>query len=322
MKPVSHNIPSVRTTHSPIMLKDEFSKCDNNVRLNSKVAIVTGATSGTGLEVAKNLAKRGAKVIIAGRNPAKLENAKNEIIQFSGRNDVVTRQIDFNSLSSVRNFVNMTVQTEPRVDILINNIGAIGLEDKLTQDNLHTMMQVNYYGMFLLTYLLFPLLKSSAPSRIVNVSSLGLILGNVDFDSWNEVERYSSFGYYCNAKLAEVLFTVEMDRRIRGSGVSVYSMDPGLGKSEFFRNFDNELVKRFLNAALLTIGRPLDRVASMPVFLAVDPRVEGRSGMHFRDCKEFYSSWYANDTLLAQKLWEDSKKLVKISSNEDWDNFI
>ncbi|KOB78650.1 Uncharacterized protein OBRU01_02266, partial [Operophtera brumata] len=294
---------------------------DSKRLLNGKVAIVTGATSGTGLEVAKNLAKRGAKIIIASRNPDKLENAKNEIFQFSGRNDVVTRQMDFGSLSSVRNFVDMTVQTEPRLDILINNIGAIGLEDRLTQDNLHTMMQVNYYGMFLLTYLLFPLLKSSSPSRVVNVSSLGLILGNADFDSWNEVGRYSNFGYYCNAKLADVLFTVEMDRRIRGSGVSVYSMDPGLGKSEFFRNYDNELVKRILNAALQKFGRPLNRVATMPVFLAVDPSVEGRSGMHFRDCKEFYSSWYANDTVLAQRLWEDSKRLVKITRDEDWEKF-
>lgn len=99
-------------------------------------------------------------------------------------------------------------------------------------------------------------------------------------------------------------------------------MDPGLGKSEFFRHFDNELVKRVLNTALLTIGRSLDRVAVMPVFLAVDPRVEGQSGMHFRDCKVYYSSWYANNSVLGQRLWEDSKRLVKVTRAEDWDNFL
>lgn len=300
------------------MTKDIFSDCETEVQLDGKVALVTGATSGTGFEVAKNLAHRGAKVIIASRNPDKLEDARIKIAK-TARGDIVTSQVDYNSLSSIRDLVHVTVQTEERLDILINNIGAIGLEDSLTQDHLHTMMQVNYYGMFLLTYLLFPLLRSSAPSRVVIVSSSALLLGNPDFNTWNEVGRYSSFGYYCNAKLAEILFTVEMDRRIKGSGVSVFSMDPGLGKSMFFRNFDNELVKTVLHGALLTFGRPLDRVATMPVYLAVDLRVEGRSGKHFRDCKEFYSSWYANNTELSEKLWKDSKRLVNVLREEEWD---
>lgn len=301
------------------MVKDEFSGCENDVKLDGKVAIVTGATSGVGLEVAKNLAKRGAKVIIASRNPSKLQNAKEEIIQTSGHDDVITRQMDFESLKSVRNFVFETKRTEPKVDILINNIGAIGLEDGLTNDGIHTMMQVNYYGMFLLTYLLFPLLKSSAPSRIVNVSSLGLILADPDIDHWNDVGRYSSFGYYCNAKLAIVMFTGEMGRRIKSSEVSVYSTDPGLIKSEFFNKLPSLFWKSFWNTGLFVFGRFSPRVATMPVYLAVDPRVDGESGKHYRDCKEYYSSWYANDTSLTERLWKESKKLVGITREEDWE---
>ncbi|XP_022824696.1 retinol dehydrogenase 12-like [Spodoptera litura] len=300
-------------------VKDDFTDCETNVRLDGKVALVTGATAGTGLEIAKNLARRGAKVIIASRNPSKLADARNTIIQDSGNQNVITRQMDFESLSSVRNFADTTLRTEPRLDILINNIGAIGLDDRLTEDGLQLMMQVNYFGSFLLTFLLFPLLRISAPSRVVNVSSLALILGTVDLEHWNDIGQYSNFGYYCNAKLADVLFTVEMEKRIRGSGVSVYSMDPGLGKSEFFRNFDNVLIKNVLNAALLKFGRPLPRVATMAVFLAVDPKFEGESGKHFRDCHEFYSSWFANDTVLSRNMWEETKRLVRITGYEDWE---
>ncbi|KAJ8714757.1 hypothetical protein PYW07_002982 [Mythimna separata] len=300
-------------------VRDDFTDCETDVRLDGKVALVTGATAGTGLEIAKNLARRGAKVIIASRNPAKLADVKNTIIETTGNQNVVTGQIDLESLSSVRSFADTTLRTEPRLDILINNIGAIGLEDRLTGDNLQLMMQVNYFGSFLLTFLLFPILRASAPSRIVNVSSLALILGTVDLDHWNDVGRYSNFGYYCNAKLADILFTVEMEKRIRGSGVSVFSMDPGLGKSEFFRNFDNALIKNVLNAALLKFGRPLHRVATMAVFLAVDPKFENESGRHFRDCHEFYSSWYANDTVLTRNVWEETKRLVRITSDEDWE---
>ncbi|CAH0718080.1 unnamed protein product, partial [Brenthis ino] len=301
---------------------DDFTDCENDVRLDGKVAIVTGATDGIGLEVAKNLAKRGAKVIIASRNPAKLLNTKNTIIHSSGNENVITKTMDFESLKSIRSFASDINTFEPRLDILINNIGAIGLEDRLTADNLHTMMQVNYFGAFLLTFLLFPLMKTSAPSRIVNLSSISLLLGYIDIDHMNDVGRYSTLELYSNAKLATVLFTVEMDKRIKNSGVNVYSMDPGLGKSKFFRYYDDSPLKQFLNFGLLLVGRPLDRVATMPVYLAVDPRVEKSSGKHFRDCAEFYSTWFANDTVLTKKLWEKSKRLVGITPEEDWERCV
>ncbi|CAH2087702.1 unnamed protein product [Euphydryas editha] len=297
---------------------DDFTECENDVQLHGKVALVTGATSGSGLETARNLAKRGAKVIIASRSATKLSDAKADIIKSSGNENIVTRTVDYESLQSVRNFAHEMYLFEPRLNILINNVGAIALEDRLTSDNLHLMMQVNYFGAFLLTFLLYPLMKSSAPSRIVNVSSISLLLGYIDLDHINDVGG-STIKYYANAKLADVLFTVEMNKRIQGSGVNVYSMDPGLIKSDFFRNSNNTFWKSFLNAGLMLVGRSPVRTALMPVFLAVDPRVANASGKHFRDCAEFYSSWFSNDAVLTKRLWEESKRLVGITPEEDWE---
>ncbi|XP_060804472.1 retinol dehydrogenase 13-like [Amyelois transitella] len=302
-----------------MVIRDDFYKCETDVQLNGKVAIVTGATSGTGLEVAKNLARRGARVIITGRDTKRLEDAEKNIKQSSGNDNIVSRKMDFGRLETVRDFVKETIATEPKLDILINNIGAIGLQDMQTQDNLHLMMQVNYFGTFLLTYLLFPLLSASAPSRIVNVSSLALILGHIDLDHMNDVGKYSNFGYYCNAKLAEILFTVEMNKRINGSGVEVFSMDPGLGKSKFFRHLDNGVLKDILHKGLEIFGLPLERVATLPVYLAVDPKVANFSGKHYRYCEKYYSSWFAEDEELTRNLWKESKRLLNITGLEDWE---
>ncbi|XP_053611923.1 retinol dehydrogenase 13-like [Plodia interpunctella] len=301
-----------------MVIRDEFYKCETDVTVKGKVAIVTGATSGTGLEVAKNLVKRGAKVIITERDSKRLQEAGKTIRETTRNGEVVMRIMDFGRLATVRDFARKTVATEPRVDILINNIGAIGLPDTLTQDNLHMMMQVNYYGTFLQTYLLLPLLKSSAPSRIINISSLALILGIIDLKHMNDIGRYSNFGYYCNAKLAEVLFTVELDKQMKGTGVSAYSMDPGLGKSNFFRNLDNETVKAVLNKGLQIFGLPLERVATLPVYLAVDPRVANFSGKLFRYCETFYSSWFADDENLTRNLWDESKRLLNLTGTVDF----
>lgn len=301
--------------HGMKLYINEFSKCETDARLDGKVALVTGATSGIGLETAKNLAKRGAKIIISSRNPAKLAKAKDEIIQYGGHTNVFSRQVDFESLSSVREYAEETLAVEPRLDILINNIGAVGIRDGLTEDGLHTMMQVNYFGGFLLTFLLFPLLKASAPSRVINVSSIAVLLGQIDFAHWNDVGQYASFGFYSNAKLAQLLSTVEMNKRIEGSGVSIYTFDPGMTNTNIARYFESEFVKGFLK----TFGRRPDDVVKLPVFLAADPNVADQSGKHFRDCKEFYSSWFANDTALTKRLWDESKRLVRIQEQEDWE---
>ncbi|XP_026750194.2 retinol dehydrogenase 11-like [Galleria mellonella] len=300
-------------------LLNVFNKCETNVQSDGKVAMITGGTSGLGLEAAKYLASRGTKVIITGRRKDKLDNAIEVISKFSRNSNVVGRLVDYGNLTSVRDLATETIAMEPKLDILINNVGAIGVEDKLTPDNLNAMMQVNYFGAFLLTYLLFPLLKLSAPSRVINVSSLASILGHVNPDYMNNVNVYSNFGLYSNAKLANILFAVEMSKRTEGSGVSVYSLDPGLIKTDFFRYLDNVILKKFLNSLLHIFGQTISEAAKAPVYLALDPNVKNYSGKNFRSCSEFGTEWYARDQALNRKLWEKSKELLKISPDEEWD---
>ncbi|XP_041981403.1 retinol dehydrogenase 13-like [Aricia agestis] len=301
-------------------VKDDLvARCENSVRLDDRVALVTGSTSGVGVDVATQLAERGARVIITGRNATKLEETRSRIVNTTGNDNVVARQVSFESLSSIRSFVHQMYIHEAKLNILINNVGAIGLEDRRTEDDIHVMMQVNYLGTFLMTFLLFPLLRASAPSRIISVSSLAVLLGHIDFDHMNDVGRFSSFGLYSNAKLADVLFTVEMNKRIGGSGVSVFSLDPGLVKTDFLRNFQETPSRMFLSWTLFVMGESTNRAATAYVWLASEEKVVNSSGKNFLYCKEFYSSWFAEDAELTRRLWEESKRLVKITDDEDWE---
>lgn len=179
------------------------------------MALVTGGGSVIGLEMATDLANRGARVIIASRNEAKLQLARDHI-------DVDDRLLDLESFQSVRQFTKQIV-TETRLDILVNNAGGFGLPDTLTGDGLNLMMQVNFYSVFLLTYLLLPLPKSSAPNRIINSSAETMCFGEIDLI---DIGRYNMITASGNSKLAEALITLEWDRRIQGKGVTANSYDP------------------------------------------------------------------------------------------------
>lgn len=301
------------------MVSDELQQCEGGDDLRGRTVLVTGATSGAGLHAARRLAVRGARVLITGRDVGRLRAARDDVLLAAPGAELRTGLVDFSSLASVRNFAAETLRREPRLDALVNNVGAIGLPDVLTKDGLQITVQVNYFAPFLLTFLLLPLLRASAPSRVVTVSSLALLLGDIDLGRFARVGEYSAFGYYCNAKLAGVLFTAEMAERVAGYGVAVNSMDPGLSKSDFFRNFSPSLVTRLLSAALVAAGRPLDDVAAMSVYLATDSRLNEVTGEHFRDCRPFYSSWTARDAGLRAALWRYSKRLVNISRDEDWE---
>lgn len=292
--------------------------CITNVKLTGKVAVITGGGSGMGLEAAKDLAYRGARVIIASRNATKLRIARDNIQAETGNPDVDFKVLNLESLTSVRRFAH-EVRSENRLDILINNAGGVGLPDVLTEDGLTLMMQLNFFGGFLLTYLLLPLLKSSAPSRIINSSAISMYFGKIDFDHWNDIGRNGVLLASGNAKLATALITVEWDQRLKGTGVTANSFDPFFARDTDILAYLN---KDMMDASLLLldlVGRPKKEVGQQIAYYAAAPGLEKVSGAHFKFCTRWPNHWQSGDQELRNRLWEEAKKAVRITPDEDWE---
>ncbi|XP_045776125.1 retinol dehydrogenase 13-like [Maniola jurtina] len=293
--------------------------CDTDTRLDGKTAIVTGGSSGVGYETAKNLALRGAKVIIASRNETKLTRARDRLQKITNNKLVSHKRIDLASLKSIRSFAAYTINTQERLDILINNAGAVGLPDRLTEDGLNLTMQVNYFGAFLLTYLLLPLLKNSAPSRIINSSASSMYIGHIDFDDWNDVGRYNTVELLANSKLAVALFTAELDNRFGDSGVTANSFDPFLVRDTDLLNNLPDLVKNISRLFVNVAGQPKQDVGKEVAALASNPELEMESGQHYKFCRKWINHWLVSDEELTGTLWDISKGVVKITPEEDWE---
>ena len=184
-------------------------KCQSNKSLKGKTVVITGGNTGIGKETAVDLAGRGARVIIGCRNLEKGKEALKEIQERSGSSSVFLEQIDLASLESVRTFSDKILNSEPRLDILINNAGVMACPYQKTEDGFEMQFGVNHLGHFLLTLLLLDRLKRSQPSRIINVSSSAHRMGSgkINFDDIHFEKSYSSWGAYFNSKLANVLFT-------------------------------------------------------------------------------------------------------------------
>lgn len=291
--------------------------CECSRHLVGKVVIVTGGNAGIGYETAKNLAERGAKVILACRDEERGNNAKNKIIAETGNKDVHFKKLDLASFRSVREFAKDILDTEKRLDILINNAGAIGLGNKKTEDGLLVGMQINHFGPFLLTNLLLPLLKSSAPSRIINVSSMGHTYGEIDFQNLNmekETEKtYSDMKVYTNSKLCNVLMTVELSRRLENTGVTTNSLHPGAVSTEIGKHIKNPCYYYLLWIAMKLFYKSAWEGAQTTIYLATSPEGGAVSGLYFSDCKPKNTSRLARDKELARKLWEESERIVNLN---------
>lgn len=287
--------------------------CRTSAHMVGKVVIVTGGNSGIGLETAKDLASRGARVIIACRNVKRAEVAREEIVKFSGNNDVHCRQLDLSSLRSVREFCNEIMKTEKRLDVLINNAGAGGLGNYKTEDGLHIGMQVNYFAPFLLTCLLLPFLKSSAPSRIINISSMIHKYGLLDFENLNMEKYWSDYLVYANSKLFLNLMTLELSERIKGTNVTVNALHPGVAATNIFRNIPSSLIRNIVKKSVGFLFQNAWEAAQTSIYLAVSPDVSHVSGCYFSDCREKKPSKTAQDLEVAKRLFAESERLVKFT---------
>ncbi|MCI0783644.1 MAG: SDR family oxidoreductase, partial [Chloroflexi bacterium] len=206
-------------------------------QMKDKTVVVTGGNNGIGLETAVGLSKLGAHVVITARNQAKGEAALADIKDRSQNGSVQLMLADFASLSSIRDFAANFKKDHDRLDVLVNNAGGVNTSRSETQDGFETTFGVNHLGYFLVTNLLLDTLKASAPARVVSVSSRAHERRKgMNFDDLNSKQSYSGMGVYGDSKLANVLFTYELARRLKGSGVTANCLHPGVVRSGFGQN--------------------------------------------------------------------------------------
>lgn len=255
----------------------QFGK--ENVRMDGKIVVITGSNTGIGKETALEMAKRGAKVYLACRNPQRAEDARQEIVEKSNNVNVFAAELDLASMESIRKFVEKFKSQEQRLDVLINNAGLYCPLQR-TRDGFEMQIGVNHLGHFLLTNLLLDILKGSAPSRIVTVSSLLHMFGGIKKYDLNSEKSYSNYSAYCQSKLANVLFTRALAKKLEGTGVTANCLHPGVVRTEFAR-YDT-LLSFLLKPFSWILLRTPKSGAQTSIMLAIDPDLEKVSGKYFR----------------------------------------
>ncbi|KAJ8669899.1 hypothetical protein QAD02_001158 [Eretmocerus hayati] len=310
------------------------ASCRSKARLVGKTVVITGANTGIGKETAKDLYRRGARVILACRNVEKANEAAEEVKNvppskpdreaFQGEpGEVLVCKLDLCSLASVRECARHLLTSEPRIHLLINNAGVMMSPKEKTEDGYELQFQSNHLGHFLLTLLLLPKIKESTPGcRIINVSSMAHIGGRIWFDDINLEKSYAPIKAYQQSKLANILFTKELARKLKESnieGITTYCLHPGVIATELGRHLDKSL---FPGARLgfrmirFFIKTP-ELGAQTTIHCAVDEAAGNETGLYYRECKASSPSSSAENVEVAGKLWTESLKLVGLPVQEN-----
>jgi NAD(P)-dependent dehydrogenase (short-subunit alcohol dehydrogenase family) len=216
---------------------------------------------------------------------------------------------DFSSQSSIRQFADEFKDQHQRLDVLVNNAGVVLRVRSMTEDGLESTFAINHLGYFLLTNLLLDVLKKSAPSRIVSVASTAHKFGKLDIKGWPTGRDFSAFGAYANSKLANVLFTYELARRLNGTGVTANCLHPGGVGTNLFRG-----LPKFVQALIKLVTISPERGARTSIYLASSPEVEGVSGKYFARSRQQESSEASRNEEAGRMLWELSEELTGIKT--------
>ncbi|XP_041829770.1 retinol dehydrogenase 13-like isoform X1 [Melanotaenia boesemani] len=299
-----------------VLLKNYVTggRCPSKAKINGKTVVITGANTGIGKETAQELAERGGRIIMGCRNMEKCEAAAKEIRGNTLNPHVYAHHLDLASIKSIREFAERIKQEEERVDILINNAGVMRCPAWKTEDGFDMQFGVNHLGHFLLTNLLLEKLKESAPSRVINLTSLAHIIGKIDFEDLNwEKKKFDTKQAYCQSKLANVLFTRELAKRLQGTGVTVNAVHPGVVATELGRHtglhqsqFSNSVLSPFFS---LLVKSP--QLGAQPsIYLAVSEEMEGVTGQYYDVMTEKEPAPQALDDETARRLWQVSSRLV------------
>jgi NAD(P)-dependent dehydrogenase (short-subunit alcohol dehydrogenase family) len=278
--------------------------------MGGRVCVVTGATRGIGRVTALELARRGAAIVALGRDRTRGDALLADIRRLPGRPEAEFVAADLSSREGCLAAAEAVLAGHPRVDVLINNAGAMYGDRRLTADRLEMTFALNHLGYFRLTRLLLPALQAAAPARIVNVASNAHRGVQLDFDDLQSERRYRGFAVYKRSKLANLYFTYALARRLAGSGITVNALHPGFVATEIgvSNRYAPKLIWRL--ACLKAIG--VEEGAETSVHLASAPAVADVSGKYFVQCREAVSSPASHDRDAEARLWQTSEELAGV----------
>ncbi len=282
------------------------------VSLAGKVCMVTGATSGIGKVTARELARCGAAVVVVGRSEARSQATVSQIRQQTANPSVDFLLADLSSRQEIRRLAGEFESRYSRLDVLVNNAGAIMLSRRESVDGIEMTLALNHLAYFLLTNLLLEMLKSSAPARIVNVSSNSHERAKLNFDDLQNRRRYWGFRAYARSKLKNILFSYELARRLEGTGVTVNALHPGLVGTNFLAN--NGALGRLLKMLVVIKGISPERGARTSIYLASSPELETVTGRYFFQEQEVPSSSASYDEDAARRLWQLSAEMTGLAA--------
>ena len=287
--------------------------------MKGKICIITGSNSGIGKETATNLVKMGATIVMVVRDQERGEKARTEIVKQTGNNSVDLMICDLSSMDSIRRFVKEFKRKYDRLDVLVNNAGAMFNKREVTSEGFEKTVAVNYLGPFLLTRKLLDLLKSSAPSRIINVSSGLAKNGKVDLDDLQSEKNYKgSKAYskvrapvYANTKLMLMMFTYELARRLKGSGVTANVLMPGFVATNLGKNSGS-----LSSSIMFKMVRPMQvsakKGAETSIYLASSEDVKDVTGKCFIKKKEAMTCPASYNEELQKRLWNKTESMLRL----------
>jgi NAD(P)-dependent dehydrogenase (short-subunit alcohol dehydrogenase family) len=279
--------------------------------MKDKICIITGATSGMGLATAISLAGKGATLGLVCRDKSKGEIVVKSILEKTRNNNISLFIADLSSQAEVRRLAAEIIARYPKIDVLVNNAGAINPKRVTTVDGLELTFAVNHLAYFLLTNLLLDKLKAASKARIVSVASMASSYGKIHFDDLNFEKRYDSFKAYAQSKLANIIFTYELARRLQGTHITATCLHPGMVKTRFATGLNDYFgfFWKLINPFLITA----EKGAETAIWLASSDEAEGISGKYFKNKKETRSIRSSYDPEIQKKLWTISEELCRIN---------
>lgn len=289
--------------------------------MHGKTVLITGGTGGIGKETARALASLGATVVVTGRDRARGEAAVDQLRTTTGNQDIHLLLADLSSQHEIRQLAHDVQVQFPQLRILVNNVGGLYRERWETVDGIEATFAVTHLAPFLLTSLLLPLLRSNRRARIVNVSSgIHRMARPIDFDDLQSTRRYLGLEVYAQAKLANLLWTYELARRLRGSGVTVNAADPGSAMTAMNSTLGPDMAPWYVRPFWPVVRRSLSRqsvekAAISSIYLASATEIERESGNYFDpDGDPIHSGRVSYNPTAAQRLWDVSEQLVGLTT--------